>query len=334
MTSKRRRPRLSLDLLKGFEAAARHLSFTRAAQELFLTQSAVSREIKTLEEQLGLPLFTRINRGLRLTDAGQVLYRAVGEALALIDEATDHLAASGAGEMVTVTTSVPFASMWLAPKLRQFVRMHPGVDVRSVAADQRLDLERERLDIAIRGAPSGSNLSGGEPLFEVELFPVCAPALARDPARPLRSPADLAKHVLLDLETVTTPGPWSDWKPWLQAMRLNHLKPAGVLRFSHYDQVVQAAIDGSGVAIGRNPHNARHLREGLLVPPFGREARFKWGTFFLLVAPRSAGRPAVKSFVDWLREEIRQDAEADAARTGSARSRRTRRATPTRTPGW
>jgi DNA-binding transcriptional LysR family regulator len=235
--------------------------------------------------------------------------------------------------MVTVTTSVPFASMWLAPKLRQFVRTHPEVDVRSVAADQRLDLERERLDIAIRGVLSGSSLSGGEPLFEVELFPVCAPALARDPARPLRSPADLAKHVLLDLETFTTSGPWSDWKPWLQAMRLNHLKPAGVLRFSHYDQVIQAAIDGSGVAIGRNPHNARHLHEGVLVAPFGREFRFKWGAFFLLVASRSAGRPAVKAFVDWLRDEIRQDAEADAAHTGPARDRPTRRAPQTRTRG-
>src|SRR5215216_4495672 len=116
--------RPSLDLLKGFEAAARHLSFTRAAQELFVTQSAVSREIKTLEEQLGQPLFSRVNRGLRLTDAGQVLYRAVGEALTLIDEASDRIAESRGGEMRTVTTSVPLASMWLVPKLRRFVQLH------------------------------------------------------------------------------------------------------------------------------------------------------------------------------------------------------------------
>ena len=153
MGSKRRHPRLSLDLLKGFEAAARHLSFTHAAQELALTQSAVSREIKTLEEQLGQPLFIRVNRGLRLTEAGQVLYRAVGEAMTLIDEATDRLGASKGGETLTVTTSVPLASMWLVPKLRRFVHLHPEVDVRSVAANQRLDLERERLDIAIRWGP-------------------------------------------------------------------------------------------------------------------------------------------------------------------------------------
>jgi LysR family glycine cleavage system transcriptional activator len=311
MNSKRRRPRLSLDLLKGFEAAARHLSFTRAAQELFLTQSAISREIKTLEEQLGQPLFTRINRGLRLTETGQILYRAVGEALALIDEATDRLSASGAAETLTVTTSVPLASMWLVPKLRQFVRLHPEVDVRSVAADQRLDLERERLDIALRAAASGASVPGAEPLFDVEFFPVCAPALRSDRMRPLKSPADLANHVLLDLETVTTRGPWSDWGPWLEAMKLSNLKPAGTLRFSHYDQVVHAAIDGSGIAIGRNPHNARHLREGLLVEPFGREARLRWGTYFLLVAPRSAERLVVEQFITWLREEIRQDASVD-----------------------
>ena len=321
MPSKRRRPRLSLDLLKGFEAAARHLSFTHAARELSLTQSAVSREIKKLEDQLGEPLFTRINRGLRLTDAGQVLYRAVGEALALIDEATDRLAASGGGEMLTVTTSVPLTSMWLVPKLRRFVRLHPEVDVRSVAADQRLDLERERLDIAIRWAPPGSSVPGGERLFDIEIFPVCSPALARDRSRPLKTPADLTNHVLLDLETVTTRGPWSDWGPWLDAMTLADLRPAGTLRFSHYDLVVQAAIEGSGVAIGRNPHNTRHLREGLLIEPFGREMRLAWGAYFVLTTSRSGERSVVKDFIAWMRGEIRQDAAVEAERKTSGRRR-------------
>jgi DNA-binding transcriptional LysR family regulator len=311
----KRRPRLSLDLLKGFEAAARHLSFTRAAQELSLTQSAVSREIKTLEEQLGQPLFSRGNRGLRLTDAGRALHRAVGEALKLIDEATDRLALAGGAQTLTVTTSVPLASLWLVPKLPRFVRLHPEIDVRSVAADQRLDLAREHLDLAIRWVPPGSSIpAGGEPLFGVEFFPVCSPALARDDAQPLRSPADLARHVLLDLETVTTRGPWTDWAPWLEAAKLADLKPTGTLRFSHYDQVIQAAIDGSGVAIGRNPHVARQLREGSLMAPFGREAVVRRGTYCVLVAPRSADRPAVKAFVEWLRDEARRDAEVGAPR--------------------
>jgi LysR family transcriptional regulator, glycine cleavage system transcriptional activator len=325
MPSKRRRPQLSLDLLKGFEAAARHLSFTHAAQELSLTQSAVSREIKTLEDQLGEPLFTRINRGLRLTDAGQVLYRAVGEALTLIDEATDRLTASRGGEMLTVTTSVPLASMWLVPKLRRFIRLHPEVDVRSVAAAENLDLQRERFDVAIRWAPPGSSVPGGEPLFNMEIFPICSPALARDHSHPLKNPADLTNHVLLDYEIVTTRGPWSDWGQWLDAMKLGDLKPVGTLRFSHYDQVVQAAIDGSGVAIGRNAHNARHLREGLLVAPFGRKVTLSWGTYFILIAPRSAERPIVKEFIAWMRDEIRQDAAAEAKREDSGQRRSVQR---------
>lgn len=322
MGSKRVRPRLSLDLLKGFEAAARHLSFTRAAQELSLTQSAVSREIKTLEEQLGQPLFARVNRGLLLTDAGEALYRTVGEALELIDKATDRLAVSRRGESLAVTTSCALASLWLVPKLPRFIRSHPEIDVRSVAADQRLDLDRERLDLAIRWVPPGTTVPIGEPLFDVQMFPVCSPKLVRDPSRPLNRPADLARHVLLDLETITTRGPWSDWGPWLEAMKLADLKPSGTLHFSHYDQVVQAAIDGSGVAIGRNPHNARHLREGLLVAPFGREAIVSRGTYFVLIPRRSAERRVVKEFVAWLREELREDVKADAWRGGWSRRRR------------
>jgi DNA-binding transcriptional LysR family regulator len=213
---------------------------------------------------------------------------------------------------------VPLASVWLVPRLPRFIQLHPHVDVRSVAVNQSLDLERERLDLAIRWAPSGSSVSGGEPLSDVEFFPVCSPALVHDRARPLKSPADLVHHVLLDLETVTMSGPWTDWGPWLDAMNLGKLKPAGTLRFSHYDQVVQAAIDGSGVAIGRIPHNARHLNDGLLVAPFGREAVLSRGTYHVLVARRSAERRVVKDFVAWLHDEIRLETER-AARRGAGR---------------
>jgi DNA-binding transcriptional LysR family regulator len=305
---------LSLGLLQGFEAAARHMSFTRAAQELSLTQSAISREIKTLEKQLGQPLFIRVNRGLRLTEAGQMLKRAVSQALTLVDEATDHLAASRGTETLTVTTSAPLASMWLVPKLWRFLSLHPDVDVRCIAADQRLDLERERLDIAIRWNPPGSVLPVGQPLFEVEIFPICAPALARDRTRPLIAPADLTNHVLLDLETVTGTGSWSDWNPWLDAMKLPDLKPAGTLRFSHYDQVVQAAIDGSGIAIGRTPHNIRQLRDGLLVAPLGDTAKLSFGMYFVLVRPRSAGRHVVQKFINWLQKEVRDEVQIRGGR--------------------
>jgi DNA-binding transcriptional LysR family regulator len=301
MDNKRRRPRLSLDLLKGFEAAARHLSFTRAADELSLTQSAISREVKRLEDQLGQPLFDRVNRGLRLTPAGHALQRAVAEALKLIDEATDRIGSSAASELLTVTTSAPLASMWLVPRLSRFVRAHPEVDVRCVAANQSLDLQAERLDVALRWAAPGSEVPGGERLFEIKMFPVCAPALAA--AKPLGRAADLARHVLLDLETVTGKGAWSDWAPWLEEKGIANLKPAGALRFTHYDQVIQAAIDGNGVAVGRYPHNRRHLDDGLLLAPLGEEGVLRRGHYHVLVSPRSAERPIVKRFVKWLHEE-------------------------------
>lgn len=306
------RPRISLDLLKGFEAAARHLSFTRAGEELFLTQSAISREVKRLEEQLGVALFSRTNRNLSLTDAGRSLYSAVSESLRLVNEAIDHLAASKRAQTLTVTTSAPLASMWLVPKLPRFFRLHPDIDVRTVAADESLDIEREGIDVAIRFAPEGSGVVEGDPLFPVRMFPVCAPGLLRDANCPLRAPADLARHVLLDLDTATRRGRWSDWAPWLEAMGVANLKPKRALRFSHYDQVVQAAIEGSGVAIGRTPHNTRHLREGLLVAPFGKESERPWGSYFVMVAKRSARRPIVKAFHEWLHAEVRQDASAGA----------------------
>lgn len=318
MDRKTRASRLSLDLLKGFEAAARHLSFTRAAKELFLTQSAVSREIKTLEQQLGQPLFVRGNPGLRLTDAGQTLYRAVAEALLLIEQATGRLGSTQTTETLTVTTSVPLASMWLVPKLQRFFELYPDIDVRSVASNETLDLERERLDLAIRWIGPGAVTAGAEHLFDVEIFPVCAPRLARDRTRPLKIPADLSSHVILDFDTATGRGPWSDWQLWLAGMKLEGLKSAGTLRFSHFDQVTQAAINGSGVAIGRSPHNVRHLREGLLVAPFGSEERLVFGCYAAVIAERSKNRPIVGKFLSWLRDVVNEDRKA----SGKAATRR------------
>ena len=316
MNTKRRTPRLSLDLLKGFEAAARHLSFTRAADELFLTQSAISREIKTLEQQLGQPLFVRVSRGLELTDAGRALYQSVREALTLIDDATVRISSPKRSHTLAVTTSVPLASMWLVPRLRRFVRLHPDVDVRSVASDKTLDIDRERLDLAIRWSPPRETVPDAELLFQLEIFPVCSPRLLR--AQPFTTNADLANHVLLEFETATGQGPWSDWVHWFESMKLRDLQPAGRLRFSHYDQVVQAVLDGSGVAIGRNAHNAHHLREGLLVEPLGQKGRVAFGGYFILVAARARKNPAVNDFVMWLRDEVRQ--EVRQTRPGRSRS--------------
>ena len=309
--TKRRQPRLSLDLLRGFRVAARHLSFTRAAQELHVTQSAISREVKTLEEQIGKPLFRRVHRALQLTRAGEELYRATSEALALIDAAAGRVAESG--KTLAVTTTTALASLWLAPRLPRFTRLHPGVDVRVVAANDKPDLEREQLDLAIRFVPRGADTPEGEPLFDCEIFPVCSPALARDKTRPLRTPGDLAHHVRLDFETIRDGRPWSEWDVWYNALKIALVTPASTLRFSQYDQVIPAAIEGSGVAMGARPHLTHLLRAGTLCAPFGSDAAPTLGTFFIVLRPNFTPSDATEAFVSWLKSEVRRDAELTLA---------------------
>lgn len=307
---KRRHP-LSLDLLRGFRAAARHLSFTRAAQELFVTQSAISREIKTLEEQIGKPLFRRVHRALQLTRAGEELYRATDEALGSLDAAVDRLTESGTALSVTTTTAL--ASLWLAPRLSRFNRLHPGIDVRLAASNDIPDLEREQIDVAIRFVPRGADIPNGERLLDCDIFPVCSPALACDEARPLRSPPDLANHVRLDFETIRDGRPWSEWDVWFEAMKLPAVKPASTLRFSHYDQVIPASIDGSGVAMGARPHLTHHLRDGVLCAPFGSGAVATLGSFFVVLRRDLDRSGPTEAFVAWLWSEVRRDAELSLA---------------------
>jgi LysR family transcriptional regulator, glycine cleavage system transcriptional activator len=308
---KRRYPRLSLDLLRGFRVAARHLSFTRAAEELFVTQSAISREIKTLEEQIGHPLFQRVHRALQLTRAGEELYRAADEALTQLDAVTDRL--SGTARALTVTTTTALASLWLAPRLPGFNRLCPEIDVRIVANNDKPDLERDQLDIAIRFVAAGADSPNAEQLVTCESFPVCSPALARDPARPLRTPADLARHVRLDYETVRDGRRLSEWDFWFDAMKIRAVEPASTLRFPQFDQWIPAAIEGAGVAIGVLPHLTQQLRDGILCAPFGRDAIAKRGTFFVIFRRDVAERDAVKEFVAWLKSEVRRDGELPLA---------------------
>ena len=314
----RRRDLPPLDLLRGFEAAARHLSFTKAADELFLTQSAVSRQVQGLEEALGVPLFQRRHRALLLTDEGQQLQQLVARQLG---ELRGFAAGLGAGPRVlTVTTLVSFASLWLVPRLAEFRRLHPRIDVRIAANNERLDLERDRIDIAIRYTAPDRVPPGTRQLFGEEVLPVCAPALLKDKSRPLREPSDLVHHVLLHdtPENVRFAAQYLQWDVLLQAMGLPDLQPAGSLHFSHYDQLVQAAVHAEGVALGRLPLISRQIKEGSLVAPFEKSRGRGRGTvstraYFLLSAPGAAARPEVKAFMDWLMEEARQGAGTPAA---------------------
>jgi LysR family transcriptional regulator, glycine cleavage system transcriptional activator len=313
-SSPRPRARLpSLDLLKGFEAAARHLSFTRAAEELFLTQSALSRQMQTLEEQLGLPLFERRHRQLLLTDAGQVLHATAKTMLDEITQAVASIRRDQATQPLTVSTNQPFASLWLIPRLSRFRERFPDIDV-YISADNRIvDLERERIDLAVRYCGEAAAPVGSLRLFGERLMPVCSPALAADRTRPLKRPEDLAHHVLLHIDDERGRFPWLNWSAWLAAIGVDPLTPAGSLRFNHFDQVIQAAIDGQGVALGREPLVDHLVRQRKLVAPFpDRYATPR--AYYVVRATHAALRPEAQAFSDWLLEEAR----ADAADAGAA----------------
>ena len=312
--ARRHRALPPLDLLRGFEAAARNLSFTQAATELFLTQSAISRQIRALEDDLGVPLFERRHRALALTDAGEALQRSVSSALAQLRETvrqiTEH---PHSVQMITVTTTVTFASLWLIPRLPSFRRLHPDIDVRISANDATVDLRRDRIDIAIRYCAPRSAPTAAVRLFGEEVVPVCSPVLlSADRNRPLRAPEDLRHHVLLGIDDAPINHPWLDWNAWLAAMSIRALVPAGELTFSHYDQMIHAAIDGQGVALGRMPLLAELIRQGKLVSPFERPRRPKdWRapsrSFYAIVEDGSSERPEVQRFVAWLTAEAGRD---------------------------
>ncbi|TMH33773.1 MAG: transcriptional regulator GcvA [Betaproteobacteria bacterium] len=291
----------SLDLLTGFEAAARHLSFTKAGEELFLTQSAVSRQIKDLEEQLGVALFHRRHRALVLTDAGQQFYAAAAQVITTMRTATERLRAqSGRKRPLSLTTTHSFAALWLIPRLAGFTRTHPGVDVRITADTRVQDLERDGLDLAIRHGPASLAGPNAVRLFGERVFPVCSPKLLK--ANPLRQPADLKKHTLLQYDDPDARHPWLHWKTWLEVAGVPELRPAATLSLSGFEQIIPAAIAGHGVALGRSPLVKDLLAEKKLVAPF-KTAADPARAYFVIPATAAAGRAEVKDFIEWLKDE-------------------------------
>lgn len=300
----------SLDLLKGFEAAARNLSFTKAAAELFVTQSAVSRQIQTLEEQLGVPLFRRSHRELRLTEEGQTLYKTSAEVLRLLRDVAGRLNARPG--MLTVTTTASFAALWLVPRLNDFRRLHPGIDMRLDATNEIQDLEREGIDLAIRYCTPKAAGTGAVRLFGELVFPVCSKTLLA--GKKLGSPKDLTGQVLLHYDDPYRRYPWLSWEVWFELTQTQGVKPAGMLRFSHYDQLIQAAVEGHGIALGRSRFVGQWVKQGKLVLPFGKRYMCTPSdsrAYFLVPSPRAAARAEVKKFGQWLQRQALAEDEED-----------------------
>jgi DNA-binding transcriptional LysR family regulator len=289
-----------LELLRSFEAAARTLSFTQAAGELFLTQSAVSRQIQQLEASLGVLLFERRHRALALTEGGAVLQRAVVESLERLRDATARLRAAPMLRQVAITCTPGFASFWLIPRLSRFTADHPRVDVRLSATLEVLDLERSRIDVAVRFVPIERGT--GPALFEESVIPLCAPRIAGQ----LRSPDDLVEQTLLTIDAPKYEAPTVDWEPWLEVMGLTELRMKNSVRFTQYTDAVAAAVAGQGVVIGRLPLLRELVENGSLVAPFGTDVASR-RAYFIESSRRAAGNADAQDFVRWLR------AEAEAA---------------------
>jgi len=291
----------ALDRLAAFDAAARHLSFTKAAAERFLTQSAISRQIAGLEAELGAPLFVRRHRALGLTDHGRRLAEATAVALEGLREAVGAIRAPNRREVLALTTTPGLASLWLIPRLQGFLGAHSGIDVRIDATLDQRALAAEGFDLAVRYGRVEA--TAGTPLFTESLQPLCAPALCKR-GPPLRTPADLAAHTLLQVALAPGSGMPLEWQSWLRAVGAPEVEPAGMLTFNNYDTAVAAAVAGQGVLLGRRPLVDALLRRRTLVAPF----RGEWASargYFLVVEPAAARRPAVQALAAWLVAQAR-----------------------------
>ena len=302
----------SLDFLRGFEAAGRRLSFTLAAEELFLTQSALSRQVKALEDALGVALFERRHRALALTAAGAAFHRNVSLQLREIAFAAESARGLVREPGLTVSTTVSFAALWLIPRLASFRAAQPAVEVYVSADDRMVDLTRGDVDVAVRYLADAGAPSSAARLFGERLLPVASPALVKRAGAPLKQPSDLSRHVLIHLDDPGGFMPWLNWPAWLTSNGLPNLKPAGSLRFSLYDQVIQATLGGQGVALGRVPLISELLRYGRLVAPFPKRYDSPRG-YFVVTAQHAVDRPDVAAFAAWLLREAAAQTYLDTA---------------------
>jgi DNA-binding transcriptional LysR family regulator len=293
---------------QGFEAAARNLSFTKAAEELFITQSAVSRQIKALEVHLGVMLFERRPRSLVLTEDGQALYVVAADVLDRLQNAVNCLKSDSRTRQLSVTTTTGFASLWLIPRLRRFTTLYPDIDVRISATTEMLNLERSLVDLAIRYCPPQTVPERATRLFGEEVLPVCSPSLLRDRSRPLRRPHDLQGHTLLHFDYPGALKSFMDWGTWLSALGIGDLRSAGALHFTQYEQMIQAAIDGQGVALGRQPLIDDLIQSGMLVAPF-KKTIVGSRAYFMIESPTARGKLPVRQFTAWLLDEVKRDSE-------------------------
>jgi len=285
----------SLNGLRAFEAAARHLNFTRAAEELNVTQAAVSHQIKGLEERLGRPLFRRLNRRLLLTDAGQSLLAPMSQALAIIADAVGQIEEGSSSGVLTVSTLDSIAANWLVPRLGRFQALHPDIDLRIAISDDLVDLSDGGVDVALRYGTGDYPGLHVVKMMDEDLFPVCRPRLLEG-GPPLNEPADLRHYTLFHDDLM------EDWSAWFEAAGVGDVDFKHGPSFSHSNLVLRAALAGDGIALGRSQLVADDLASGRLIKPFDISVKSSW-TYYVVSTPAAANRPKVRAFREWALQE-------------------------------
>ena len=298
MEQRRRLP--PLNALRAFEAAARHLNFSRAADELSVTPGAVSQQIQNLEDYVGVALFKRTPKGLLLTDPAQIALPALREAFDRLAEAASMLTAAVDGRRLTVSVAPSFAAKWLVPRLGQFETLHPQVDVWISAGMELVDFNSGEIDIAIRyGAGRYPGLEVVR-LMQETVIPVVSPALLE--TQPLSDPADLSGHILLHDGSPDADESCPDWTMWLAARGVRGVDGTRGPRFNQSSLVIEAAVGGRGVALAKRALAQADLDAGRLVSPFPITTAVDFA--YYLVHPKPKGRlPQVKAFMTWLTAE-------------------------------
>jgi LysR family glycine cleavage system transcriptional activator len=291
-----------LNALRAFEAAARHLSFTRAAGELHVTQAAVSHQVKALEEHLGRKLFRRLNRALLLTDDGQAYLPSISRAFTLLNDATNDLLTKQAPGPLTVSALPSFAARWLVPRLGRFRQIRPDIDLRIDPSAELSDFAGGDVDVGIRYGRGKYPGMRADWLMTEDIFPVCSPALLEGP-HPLRDPRDLQHQVLLHDDG------HGDWRTWLLAAGVDRVDPARGPIFTDSSMLIQAAMAAQGVALARGVLAADELAAGRLVRPFTLSLSTEYA-YYLVCPVNTAEQPKIAAFRDWLLDEARSEPSA------------------------
>jgi LysR family glycine cleavage system transcriptional activator len=311
MNGLRKRP-LSVGPIRAFEAVSRHLNFRAAAEELHLTQSAISRQVQSLEEDLGTALFTRGTRKVELTSAGVTLLRATSVWLDRLDATVRQIRQAQGRRIVSVSTFASFASLWLIPRMEEFQRANPQVDIRVSASDNLIDPEGNdgtEIDIALRYCGAAKAGRGAVRLFGECLSPMVSPWLlerSRSSGPPLEKPADLVHHTLMEEDSGSPTVEYIAWARWLREQNLPNLQPSRWIYFNYTYQQVQAALAGQGVTLARLPLTAQQLAAGELVEPFADQPETRISSpysYWMVTRDRSELSEDVKSFCDWILDQ-------------------------------